>query len=155
MTVSIRLASLNDVPAILALEQKTPAAAHWTSKQYRKSVASSLVLLAEDASQLCGFLCAHTMADEWEIENMVVAAEFLRCGIGTELVHEAIRRARSGAASAIYLEVRESNLPARRLYEKQGFREIGRRPAYYRNPSEGAILYALRFDHIQTSHVQT
>jgi [ribosomal protein S18]-alanine N-acetyltransferase len=56
-----------------------------------------------------------------------------------------IQRAENEAASAILLEVRESNLPARRLYEKHGFRGVGRRQVYYMDPTEDAILYALRF----------
>ena len=86
------------------------------------------------------------VAGEWEIENVVVAAEFLRRGIANELVRELIQRAKNDNASAILLEVRESNLPARGLYEKNGFREAGRRRAYYRDPVEDAILYTLRFD---------
>ena len=57
-----------------------------------------------------------------------------------------LRQAQTLAASRILLEVRESNLAARRLYEKHGFRESGRRPKYYSNPIEDAILYTLRFD---------
>jgi len=102
--------------------------------------------VAEEAGQLCGFVCAKAVASEWEIENVVVAAEFFRRGIANELVSELIQRAANEAASGILLEVRESNLPARRLYEKHAFREVGRRRVYYRDPVEGAILYALRFD---------
>jgi ribosomal-protein-alanine N-acetyltransferase len=149
MPVAIRSAALNDVPAILAIEQQSPSAAHWTLEQYDKLVGSGVVLVAEqaaeEAGQLCGFVCAMAVAGEWEIENVVVAAELLRRGIADELVRELIRRAESEAASAILLEVRESNLPARGLYEKHGLREVGRRPAYYRDPVEDAILYALRF----------
>jgi ribosomal-protein-alanine N-acetyltransferase len=76
---------------------------------------------------------------------VVVAAEFLRRGIANELMRELIQSAQNEAASAILLEVRESNLPARGLYEKHCFREVGRRRAYYRDPAEDAILYALRF----------
>ena len=146
MALAIRSAALNDVPAMLAIEQQTSGAAHWTSEQYNKLVGSGVVLVAEEAGKLCGFVCAKAVAGEWEIENVVVAAGFLRRGIANELVRELIRRAESEAASAILLEVRESNLPARGLYEKHGFREIGRRRVYYRDPVEDAILYALRFD---------
>jgi len=146
MPVAIRSARLHDVPVILALERQSPGAAHWTPEQYRKLVEGGVVLVAEEAGRLCGFVCAQAVAGEWEIENVVVAAEFLRRGIAYELVRELIQRAKSAAASAILLEVRESNLPARRLYEKQGFGEVGRRRAYYRDPVEDAILYALRFD---------
>jgi ribosomal-protein-alanine N-acetyltransferase len=150
MPLTIRSARLNDVPAILALEQQSPRAAHWTREQYNKLVGSGVVLVAEKAAeeegQLCGFVCAQAVAGEWEIENVVVAAGFLRRGIANELMRALIQRAKNEAVSAILLEVRESNLLARGLYEKQGFREVGRRRAYYRDPAEDAILYALRFD---------
>jgi len=145
MPVVIRSAALNDVPAILAIERQSPSAAHWTSDQYHKLVGSGVVLVAEEAGQLCGFVCAKAVAGEWEIENVVVAAGFLRRGIADELLCALIARAESEAASAFLLEVRESNLPARGLYEKHGFREVGRRRAYYRDPVEDAILYALHF----------
>ena len=150
MPATIRPAALKDVPSILAIEQQAPGAAHWTVEQYKKLVGSGMVLVAEEATEeagkLCGFVCAKAVAGEWEIENVVVGAEFLRRGIANELVSELIQRAANEAASAILLEVRESNLPARRLYEKHGFREVGRRSVYYRDPMEDAILYALRFD---------
>jgi ribosomal-protein-alanine N-acetyltransferase len=136
---------MNDVPAILAIERQSPSAAHWTREEYNKLVGSGVVLVAEEADKLCGFACAQAVAGEWDIENVVVAAEFLRRGIADELLRELIQRAES-EAPAILLEVRESNLPARRLYEKHGFREVGRRRAYYREPVEDAILYALWFD---------
>jgi ribosomal-protein-alanine acetyltransferase len=159
MPVVIRFAGLNDVPALLAIEQRAPNAAHWTLEQYSKLVEIGVVLVAEEAADqapapgserkeratLFGFLCAKAVAGEWEIENVVVATEFLRRGIAHQLVLELIERARNGAASAVVLEVRESNRPARCLYEKCGFREVGRRRAYYANPAEDAILYALRF----------
>jgi ribosomal-protein-alanine N-acetyltransferase len=146
MLVAIRSAALNDVPTILAIEQQSPSAAHWTPEQYKKLVTGGVVLVAEQAGKHCGFICAKAIAGEWEIENVAVAAEFLRCGIANELVRALIQRAENEAASAILLEVRESNLPARRLYEKRGFRELGRRRLYYRDPVEDAILYALRFE---------
>jgi ribosomal-protein-alanine acetyltransferase len=172
MPVSIRAATLNDVPAILALERQAPGAAHWTLEQYHKLVSGGVVLVAEYVAEYvaehvaghlvepapapcksreerdtpCGFICARAVAGEWEIENVAVAAEFFRRGIANELVRELIQRARSEAAAAILLEVRESNLPARGLYEKHGLREVGRRRAYYTDPVEDAILYALRFD---------
>ncbi len=144
MPLAIRPAALNDVPAILALEQQAPAAAHWTCEQYNQLVSSRVVLVAEEAGQLCGFVCAHAVAGEWELENVVVAAGFLRRGIANELMRALIQRAKNDGASALLLEVRESNLAARGLYEKHRFREVGRRPAYYENPAEDAILYTLR-----------
>src|ERR1700704_985341 len=107
MPVAIRSASLNDVPAILAIEGQAPNAAHWTAEQYKKLVASGVVLVAEEAAEeageLCGFICAKAVAGEWEIENVVVAAAFLRRGTANELLRDFIQRAASKAASAILL----------------------------------------------------
>jgi ribosomal-protein-alanine N-acetyltransferase len=137
---------LNDVPVILAIEQQAQAAAHWTRDQYNQLVSSGVVLVAEEAGQLYGFVCAQAVAGEWEIQNVVVATGFLRRGIADELMRALIQRAKNAAESAILLEVRESNRAARGLYEKQGFREVGRRPAYYKDPAEDAILYTLRLE---------
>jgi ribosomal-protein-alanine N-acetyltransferase len=144
MPLAIRSAALNDVPAILAIEQQAPSAAHWTREQYNQLVSGGVVLVAEEAGGLCGFVCAQAVAGEWEIENVVVAAGSLRRGIASELTRALIQRAKDQAASALLLEVRESNLAARGLYEKHGFREVGHRPAYYKDPAEDAILYTLR-----------
>ncbi len=100
--------------------------------------------MAEERGKLCGFVCAKALLGEWEIENVVVAAECLRLGIASELMRRLIQRAKSEAAPVIRLEVRESNLPARALYERHGFREAGRRRSYYTEPAEDAILYSLR-----------
>ena len=153
MPVAIRSAALDDVLAILALEQQVPAAAHWTREQYNQLVSSGVVLVAEEAAKLCGFVCAHAVAGEWELENVVVAAGFLRRGIADELMRALIQRARDAAASALLLEVRESNLAARELYRKHVFREVGRRPAYYKDPAEDAILYTLRLGPELTDYV--
>jgi ribosomal-protein-alanine acetyltransferase len=146
MPFAIRSAAFNDLPAILAIEQQSPSAAHWTPEQYNQLVDSGIVLVAEEAGKLAGFVCAKAVGGEWEIENVVAAVELLRRGIANELLRKLIERAQNEAASAILLEVRESNGPARRLYEKCGFCEVGRRRAYYRDPVEDAILYVLRFD---------
>jgi ribosomal-protein-alanine N-acetyltransferase len=84
------------------------------------------------------------VAGEWEIENAVVAPEFRRRGVGHDLIRELLRQAQMASGTAVWLEVRESNFAARGLYEKHGFRETGRRRAYYEDPSEDAVLYSLR-----------
>jgi ribosomal-protein-alanine N-acetyltransferase len=143
MSLVIRSAALEDVRAILALERLAPSAAHWTTAQYNELVNSGVVLVAEESGRLCGFVCAKAVLGEWEIENIVVAAEFLRRGVASELMRALIQGAKSEAAPVIRLEVRESNLPARALYVRHGFREAGRRRSYYSGPDEDAILYSL------------
>jgi [ribosomal protein S18]-alanine N-acetyltransferase len=90
---------------------------------------------------LTAFLVARHADSEWELENIVVGSEFRHRGMGTQLIEALLARARETGGSAVFLEVRESNAAARRLYEKTGFREIGRRKFYYSDPPEDAILY--------------
>jgi len=101
--------------------------------------------VTEDGGNISGFVCAKNVAGDWEIENMVVAKQGRRRGVGNGLLDELLRRVRQQAGAAVWLEVRESNEPARRLYEKHGFRETGRRRGYYKDPVEDAVLYEFRF----------
>jgi ribosomal-protein-alanine N-acetyltransferase len=154
-TISIRLATRDDIAAIVCLERQTALAAHWTEEQYRQLLQTAdgptrLVLVAcrapaegvpVDAPEVQGFLVASQAGPEWELENIVVSASVWRQGIGQGLLGEMRRRAREAGSEAVFLEVRESNRAARSLYEKSGFRETGRRKAYYQNPIEDAILY--------------
>jgi ribosomal-protein-alanine N-acetyltransferase len=146
MPVTIRFAVLDDVPTLLVIEQEAASAAHWTREQYAGLVESGMVLVAEEAGNISGFVCAKAVAGDWDIENMVVAKQGRRRGIGSGLLDELLRGVRNQAGAAVWLEVRESNQPARRLYEKHGFRETGRRPRYYGDPVEDAVLYEFRFE---------
>jgi [ribosomal protein S18]-alanine N-acetyltransferase len=141
MTVSIRFAVGTDVPVLLAIEQQAPIAAHWSSDEYSKLVSGGVVFVAEAAGHPCGFICGKKIGGEWEIENVVISTGWLRQGIASQLIEELIDRAQSDGASSVFLEVRESNAAAHSLYLKHGFREVGRRRAYYRDPIEDAILY--------------
>jgi len=146
MPIAIRCALLEDVPAILGIGRRAPMAPRWTYEQFARLVGHDVVLLAEDVAEVRGFICANALSNEWEIENLVVDADFLRRGVADALLRELIQRAKNEAAAAILLDVRESNLPARRLYEKHAFRELGRRRMYYQDPPEDAILYTLPLD---------
>ncbi len=145
MPVTIRSAVLDDLPVLLAIEQEAKTAAHWRREQYARLVESEIVLVTEDGGNISGFVCAKNVAGDWEIENMVVAKQGRRRGVGNGLLDELLRRVRQQAGAAVWLEVRESNEPARRLYKKHGFRETGRRRGYYKDPVEDAVLYEFRF----------
>lgn len=93
---------------------------------------------------LDGFLVARHVVEEWELENIVIATALRGRGFGSLLVQQFLARARVSQAQAIFLEVRESNTAARRLYEKFGFVESGVRRAYYSSPTEDAITYELK-----------
>lgn len=139
----IRSATLPDLPAILCIEEQAPTASHWTANQYRSLIHQGVLLVAERANKICGFIAAQTLAGDWEIENVVVGKEYLRQGIASELVHEIMKRASVANAPQVILEVRESNHAARTLYEKMGFRQQGVRQGYYQDPPEAALLYSV------------
>src|SRR5271165_5383147 len=119
--VQIRPATPADIPRIRQIEQQAATAAHWTTDQYES-------------------LC---LPDDWEIESVVVDESARRRGIGSLLIRELLGRAVAAGATAVMLEVRESNAPARQLYEKIGFIQEYRRKDYYSGPFEHAIVYRL------------
>lgn len=148
--VQLRRATPADVPQIRQLEQKTVTAAHWRDAQYAALFSAdapvrTVIIATSDAGDrsVQGFLIARCLPDEWEIENVVVDEAFRRHGTGTSLVKALAQEAQSVGVGSLVLEVRESNRPATRLYESIGFRRDGRRPKYYSDPSEDAILYRL------------
>ena len=139
---------MQDITRLIAIAQESPSAGHWTVSQYEQALASAhprrVVLTLETeapAREVVGFVVAAEIADEWELENIAVAACEQRRGHADLLIRALIEELRKSSASRIYLEVRVSNEAARRLYEKWGFEPAGIRAGYYHNPSEDAILY--------------
>ncbi len=149
--MDIRAANFADIPRILELERSSAQAAHWTEKQYHGFLGSKvsparLVLVAEQETEsllLVGFLVAQYVAAEWELENIVVAPTERQKGVGKRLLEALLASAREANSVAVFLEARESNGAARRLYEKAGFQQVGRRKNYYATPPEDAVLYRL------------
>lgn len=140
----IRRAITEDIPALSVLAQHSPTAAHWTEAQYRSAVGGiqpRRIILVLKQEGLVGFVAGAEILGEWELENIVVAAKEQGKGLGAELLRAFLDETRQAHAAAVFLEVRESNSPARKLYEKAGFTATGRRRRYYENPAEDAILY--------------
>ena len=79
-----------------------------------------------------GFVLARRAADEGEILTIAVARAHRRHGLGWKLMDATMRELYRQRAGALFLEVDETNVPALALYRRLGFREVGRRPAYYR-----------------------
>ncbi|MGA2905878.1 MAG: ribosomal protein S18-alanine N-acetyltransferase [Candidatus Korobacteraceae bacterium] len=142
----IRKATPEYLALIRKLEQATETAAHWAEREYDALFAAdaprriALVAAEDVGAQILGFVIARCAAEEWEIENLVVAREQQRRGLGSALVRELVQEARQFGATSVLLEVRQSNRAARKLYEKLGFSESGRRKSYYRDPPEDALL---------------
>jgi ribosomal-protein-alanine N-acetyltransferase len=91
---------------------------------------------------LCGFILSRIAAGEAEILSVAVVSAWRGRGLARALLNLHLRRLAGLGASAVFLEVDEDNEPARRLYRRAGFREVGRRPGYYQKDS-GAPATAL------------
>lgn len=98
-----------------------------------------------------GYVIAWFVVDEAEIANLAVEPDGRRCGIGSLLLDTAISAAAAAGIKTMFLEVRESNESARSLYASRGFREVGRRRAYYTNPREDALVLRRRWAEVGAS----
>ena len=141
MKINVCAASEKELDAIAALEAAT-FSAPWKREDFAKmrTDQSRLLLAAHADGAFCGYIGSYTVAGESDITTVAVLPDFRRCGVGLALL-QALCNALSGQSDAVFLEVRESNTAARRLYEKCGFCAVGKRNGYYTCPTEDAILY--------------
>jgi ribosomal-protein-alanine N-acetyltransferase len=111
-----------------------------------QSVNRDLMLVARSArkttgtSTLAGYIVARETAGELHINNVAVRESFRRKGLGSALITEVLKKARELAAKAAFLEVRSSNIAAQEMYSRCGFKSIARRPNYYSEPREDAMI---------------
>ena len=92
-------------------------------------------------SRFVGYIGMYDLIDEVSVINVAVDPEFRGMGCGRRLMERAEEYARDHGCPAITLEVRESNIPARTLYEKCGYQPYAVQKNYYTNPKENAVLY--------------
>lgn len=134
-------AGLQDINDIAAIEQQL-FSEPWNEDGFREALKREenvfLVLFLE--SKIAGYGLCYTMLDEGEIPTIAVLPQFQGQGYGKILLQELIKQSVQRGVEHIFLEVRQSNLPARCLYEGSGFQVVGRRKDFYRNPKEDALL---------------
>ncbi len=144
--MKIRQFSAEDVHAVLAIQQKCPQAAVWRDSDYLRlsAVPGGVLLVAEletmDPPKVLGFAAFHRVIDEADLGNLAVDPAHQRQGIGRALLQESRRRLLVAGAKRVFLEVRESNQAALRLYYSLGFGLQTRRREYYREPVEDALV---------------
>jgi ribosomal-protein-alanine N-acetyltransferase len=136
LTIDLRPGSGGDLGSIAQIQAASPEAAQWDVPEYLKY--DFLVALCD--GQLAGFVVSRRVAEgESELLNLAVDPAFRRRGIARRL----IAALTSGYPGTLWLEVRESNLSARKLYESLGFCESGRRSGYYPDSGEAALVMKL------------
>ena len=97
-------------------------------------------LVAVEGEKLAGYIGSQTVMGETDMMNVAVDPDFRRRGVAQTLILALVEALKARGSHWLMLEVRQSNAPARALYEKLGFAEVGRRKNYYRNPKEDALI---------------
>jgi ribosomal-protein-alanine N-acetyltransferase len=140
----IRPAALADAAALVAIERRC-FSDPWSEVAFQEALSSEWTfgLVADSTRGAAGYMIGREAAASGEILNLAVAPEFRRRGIGGALLEEGLGAFRRRRAIEVFLEVRESNHSARALYVARGFRPVGQRAAYYRNPREDALVLRL------------
>lgn len=143
MTAEIRITpvTLADLPRLMELERES-FSDPWSESAMAATLEIPVVraLAARREEQIVGFVIAYLIPPEGEIADICVATEERGQGIGTRLLQALTE---GSDCTEFWLEVRASNLPARRLYEKQGFEAVGLRKHYYDHPREDAVVMRL------------
>lgn len=150
----VRPMRADDLPRVLAIAAALQHAPHWPESVYRAAIASSataeplrrIALVIEDpmTAQVAGFAVASLLPPQCELESIAVALESQRRGLARQLLIALASQLRSAGVTELLLEVRASNAPALSLYRRLGFTETGRRPGYYADPVEDAVLMTLQ-----------
>jgi [ribosomal protein S18]-alanine N-acetyltransferase len=125
----MRDSDLESVATIERLVQTHP----WNKQQFQESLASYQCTVYEQANQVVGFCILQPVLDEANLLLMAIHPSQQGKGLGYKLLDQSIQQLKNNPIQ-IFLEVRESNTAAIRLYEKTGFHQIDVRKNYYPNP---------------------
>lgn len=114
----------------------------WSVKSILSEVTNPLScwLVAVDADKVVGYVGSQSVLGWADMMNIAVHPDYRNQGIGEQLVCKLISQLKEHNVTCLTLEVRPSNAAARNLYDKLGFSEVGRRPNYYYNPREDALI---------------
>lgn len=133
--VTLSQAGVRDAAAFAALHA-TAFPRGWSEDEFERLLMDRKVVAhrAMSGGNVTGFVLSRLAADQAEILSISVALSSRGRGLGRQLLDLHLRRLAGLGVKALFLEVDEANVPARRLYARAGFREVGRRPAYYPQP---------------------
>lgn len=147
--VRVRRMEPRDIDVVMEIAAATDHAPRWGRSAYRTAIAPleqprRVALVAERDGGLAGFVVAAVLpGGEAELESIVTAAPHQRRGVARELFASLKHELRRQGIREVILEVREGNRSAQGFYRFLGFKEEGRRPGYYSDPVEVAVLMRL------------
>lgn len=135
-----------DIPLIMQIEGRCFSDDHWSEKQIQQQLlnVSAINLGVKVQGDLVGYALVGSVLDEAELYQIALLAEFQGRGMAKSLLAQLCQQLKVAGILRLFLEVREHNLPAIRLYESFGFIQDGRRKGYYTSVSgvEDALLYS-------------
>ena len=135
------------VASVAAIEKECFGRDAWSEKSVSGELTNALALwlVAVEGETVAGYVGSQTVCNETDMMNVAVTADFRRRGIGEQLVTALVEELKTIDSHCLTPEVRASNTSAQAMYEKLGFAEIGRRPRYYQNPKEDALILRKEF----------
>ncbi len=153
MTLTWRTATLEDLDQILAIEEDS-FATPWHEETFRslctREGVDLIVALSDD--QIVGYAVLWSTVDEGELANIAVKATHRGRGVGGELMGRVVEAAMGRGVRRLFLEVRQSNEFAAKLYQRYEFHEIGVRRGYYQNPIEDARVLVKELTSYETDY---
>lgn len=114
----------------------------WSEKSFLDACTTdeNIYLVCEIDGEIAGYCGMWTVLGEGNVTNMAVAEQYRKCGVATALMEHMETVARQKGIDIFFLEVRQSNEAAKRLYQKMGYVDIGVRKRFYEKPVEDAIV---------------
>ena len=140
--ISVEMMKVDDLAEVQVIEREsftTP----WPPHAYRQELETNRLahyIVARSGDVIVGFAGIWLLVDEAHVTTFATRRSWRRQGIGERLLLALLDLARNRGAHEATLEVRPSNTPARRLYEKYGFRNVGVRTRYYSDNNEDALI---------------
>lgn len=133
-----------DLDALVSIERDSPRA--WTRETFAAEFGHtpSTLFVLRSAGDAVAFVVTRIQIPDMDIVNLAVRADRRGRGLGRQLLLSLLDQAASAGVQSVFLEVREGNQEARKLYAAAGFREVQRRRGFYAEPVEDAILMRLQ-----------
>ena len=139
--MDIRRARTDDAAGIAAIEAEV-FPDPWVQKDIMTYICSEggMCYTASADGRVIAYVIGRVIAPEGEIYRIATDPAFRRRGIAYRLLDYAVKCEKGRGLECLFLEVRESNIPAKNLYKSYGFKEMGIRKSYYKDPVENAVL---------------
>ena len=139
--MEIQKATLDNVNEMLKIEKKA-FVSHWSKQSFidEFGAENGHYIAAVDNGKIIGYSGFRYVLDEGHITTLAVHPKYRKKGVGTKIIEQLLSDAKIKNLKKLYLEVRQSNSPAQKIYKRWGFKILDRRREYYQHPVEDALV---------------